>query len=212
MLKLIRNYENAVVVLHEIYGINEHIKEVCAEYHERGFDIYCPSLFEHCIPYKYEQQEQAYKNFVNVCGFNETKVNLLLSDIRGRYKKIIMIGFSVGATIAWLSGESNLCDGIVCYYGSRIRDYTDIMPSCPVLVILTQFEKSLDPSNLQKKLAGKTTVTCHVLNSHHGFCDPYSETYNYRNSEIARDLTNGFVDKIVSKQNDMRDYFRYESI
>lgn len=33
MLKLIKNYENAVVVLHEIYGINEHIKEVCVEYH-----------------------------------------------------------------------------------------------------------------------------------------------------------------------------------
>ncbi len=42
MLKLIKNYENAIVVLHEIYGINEHIKDVCAEYHERGFDIYCP--------------------------------------------------------------------------------------------------------------------------------------------------------------------------
>ncbi|EIA0033181.1 dienelactone hydrolase family protein [Salmonella enterica] len=145
MLKLIENNENAVVVLHEIYGINEHIKDVCAEYHDRGFDVYCPHLFEHGLPFKYGQQDQAYKNFVNTCGFDTTKINLLLSEIRGGYKKIIMIGFSVGATIAWLSAESNLCDGIVCYYGSRIRDYTDIMPQCPVLVIMAQFEKSFDP-------------------------------------------------------------------
>lgn len=151
MLKLIKNNENAVVVLHEIYGINEHIKDVCAEYHDRGFDVYCPPLFEHGIPFKYEQQDQAYKNFANTCGFDATKINLLLGEIRGEYKKIIMIGFSVGATIAWLSAESNLCDGIVCYYGSRIRDYTDIMPQCPVLVIMAQFEKSFDPSVLQKK-------------------------------------------------------------
>lgn len=108
MLKLIKNNENAVVVLHEIYGINEHIKGVCAEYHDRGFDVYCPPLFEYGTPFKYEQQDQAYKNFVNTCGFDATKINLLLGEIRGRYKKIIMIGFSVGATIAWLSAESNL--------------------------------------------------------------------------------------------------------
>ncbi|ENX4705068.1 TPA: dienelactone hydrolase family protein [Salmonella enterica subsp. enterica serovar Kentucky] len=150
MLKLIKNNENAVVVLHEIYGINEHIKGVCAEYHDRGFDVYCLPLFEYGTPFKYEQQDQAYKNFVSTCGFDATKINLLLGEIRGRYKKIIMIGFSVGATIAWLSAESNLCDGIVCYYGSRIRDYTDIMPQCPVLVIIAQFEKSFDPSVLQK--------------------------------------------------------------
>lgn len=29
MLRLIKNNENAVVVLHEIFGINEHIKDVC---------------------------------------------------------------------------------------------------------------------------------------------------------------------------------------
>ncbi|ECC1693598.1 hypothetical protein DLR11_19310 [Salmonella enterica subsp. salamae] len=203
MLKLIKNYENAIVVLHEIYGINEHIKDVCAEYHERGFDIYCPPLFEHGIPFKYGQQDQAYKNFVNICGFNSTKINLLLSEIRGGYKKIIIIGFSVGATIAWLSAESNLCDGIVCYYGSRIRDYTDIMPSCPVLVIMAEFERSFDPSVLQKKLAGKTTVTYHVLNSYHGFSNPYSETYSCRNTEIARDLAYDFIGAIVNKPSEV---------
>ncbi|APF15147.1 TPA: dienelactone hydrolase family protein [Salmonella enterica] len=203
MLKLIENNENAVVVLHEIYGINEHIKDVCAEYHDRGFDVYCPHLFEHGLPFKYEQQDQAYKNFVNTCGFDTTKINLLLGEIRGGYKKIIMIGFSVGATIAWLSAESNLCDGIVCYYGSRIRDYTDIMPQCPVLVIMAQFEKSFDSYVLQKKLAERTTVTSHVLNSHHGFSDPYSETYSCRNTEVARDLVYDFIGAIVGKPSEV---------
>lgn len=37
------------------------------------------------------------------------------------------------------------------------------MPSCPVLVILAQFEKSLDPSNLQKKWLAKQQL--HVMYS-----------------------------------------------
>ncbi|MFP2265926.1 dienelactone hydrolase family protein [Citrobacter braakii] len=56
MLRLIKNNENAVVVLHEIFGINEHIKDVCAEYDDRGSDVYYPPLFKHGIPFKYEQR------------------------------------------------------------------------------------------------------------------------------------------------------------
>lgn len=125
------------------------------------------SLFEHGIPYKYGQQDEAYKNFVNISNFNSTQINLLLSEIRSKYKKII-----VGVPLL-----PSFQQNVTCAMES--------MPSCPVLVILVKFEKSFEPSVLQKKLADKKTVTCHVLNSHHGFSGPYNETYSCRNREIA---------------------------
>ena len=45
-------------------------------------------------------------------------------------------------------------------------NYNDIMPQYPFLLIMVQFEKSFDPSVLQKN--NRTNVTCHVLNSYHG--------------------------------------------
>lgn len=66
------------------------------------------SLFEHGIPYKYGQQDVAYKNFVKILSFNSTQINLLLSEIRRKYKK----NNSKDPTIAWFSAERNLCDGI----------------------------------------------------------------------------------------------------
>jgi len=197
MLKFIKKQKNAIVVLHEIYGVNDHIKKVCNEYPNKGFDVYCPSLLENKAPFLYSQQDEAYRYFINHSGFNPSGVVSLLSTIRPCYRKIIVIGFSVGATIAWLSAESKLCDGVVCYYGSRIRDYADIIPPCPCLVIFAEFEQSFDPVLVQRQLSDKASVTCHILNSHHGFSDPYGENFDCRNAEIARDLVADFISRIV---------------
>lgn len=46
MYTLLSKNENAVIVLHEIYGLNNHIKQVCKELHNSGLDVYCPNFFE----------------------------------------------------------------------------------------------------------------------------------------------------------------------
>ncbi|MEL7568217.1 MAG: dienelactone hydrolase family protein [Dehalobacterium sp.] len=38
--------ESAVIVLHEIYGINPHIRYVCQQYEAVGYDIICPNFIK----------------------------------------------------------------------------------------------------------------------------------------------------------------------
>ncbi len=40
-----KNSTAALLVLHEIYGVNRHILDLCAGYHALGFDVYCPNLY-----------------------------------------------------------------------------------------------------------------------------------------------------------------------
>jgi len=70
MIKKISNNKKAVIILHEIYGINRFIKDVCSEYHILGFDLY-------------------------------KEVEQLVEKAKFTYDKVFIIGFSVGATIAW---------------------------------------------------------------------------------------------------------------
>lgn len=84
----------------------------------RGFDIYIPALFPHHTPFRYEQQEEAYRHFSANVGFDPAVVNTLLHELRTQYETLIVVGYSVGATLAWLSAASGLCDGVICYYGS----------------------------------------------------------------------------------------------
>lgn len=55
-------------------------------------------------------------------GFYSPLFPLIRSKNRTRF------GFSVRATIAWLCSAEKLIDGMVGYYGSRIRHYTEILP------------------------------------------------------------------------------------
>lgn len=121
-------HRRAAIILHEIYGINAHIQRAGHEWMTRGFDIYIPALFPHHTPFRYEQQEEAYRHFSANVGFDPAVVTTLLHDLRTQYETLIVVGYSVGATLAWLSAASGLCDGVVCYYGSRIRQYLHLAP------------------------------------------------------------------------------------
>ncbi len=121
-------HRRAAIILHEIYGINAHIQRAGHEWMTRGFDIYIPALFPHHTPFRYEQQEEAYRHFSANVGFDPAVVTTLLHELRTQYETLIVVGYSVGATLAWLSAASGLCDGVICYYGSRIRQYLHLAP------------------------------------------------------------------------------------
>lgn len=182
MINKIEKYSNnsatAIVVLHEIYGGNDFIKEVCAEYSKEGFDVYCPNLLGTDKIFSYEEAEKAYAYFINEIGFDiYMDIVDLLQQLKETYKNVIIAGFSIGATIAWRCCESAYCDGIIACYGSRIRDYTDLEPRCHTLLMFAE-QDSFDVKSICEQLQIKANVQIIRLDAHHGFLDPYSKYYN----------------------------------
>lgn len=182
-----RQSDTAVIVLHEIYGINQHIRVVCQSLSEHGFDIICPNLLEREIPFKYEQEELAYQNFMNKIDMQTAskKVKDIADEIKDQYKKIFLLGFSVGATIAWLNSENKEINGIVGFYGSRIRDYIDMSPECPAMLFFPEEEYSFHVEELIDQLNKNSSVEIFKMHGLHGFSDPYSSKYNEESAQKA---------------------------
>lgn len=176
-MNYIKNNKNALIVLHEIYGINKFIDDVCVQYQKEDFDVYCPNLLDkEC--YSYEQAKEAYDSFVNVIGFNiYEQIKEFINILKERYEKVFILGFSVGATIAWRCSESDRCDGVIACYGSRIRDYVEVKPRCQVLLLFAE-QDSFDVESTTKKLSKTNRVSYTTLKSNHGFMDAYSVHYN----------------------------------
>jgi len=81
---------------------------------------------------------EAYHHFINNVGFDLAfkQVKQLIIQAKKQYRYVYLLGYSIGATIAWLcSGDDIMCNGIIGVYGSRIRDYMSITSKCPVLLI-----------------------------------------------------------------------------
>lgn len=191
----INNSDTLIILLHEIYGVNEHIKRIRQNFASRGYSVLCPDLLDGKV-FQYEQEEEAYFHFRNSVGFGFAleQVTEVLNQESGNYKRVVLLGYSIGATIAWRSSEKlQKCDGVIGYYGSRIRDYMEIDPKCPTLLIFPEEEKSFDPKEIQKELMNKQMVEAYVLNGSHGFADSFSKKYNEKSSGEANHIVEEFL-------------------
>jgi len=67
-----------------------------------------------------------------------------------------LIGFSIGASIIWRLSEKVSARSVkdaICFYGSQIRNYTDINPQFQIELIFPQSEPHFDISEPQSKLS-----------------------------------------------------------
>jgi dienelactone hydrolase len=168
--------------------------DLCEILSEQNFDVICPNLLEQEIPFDYTQEEEAYRNFIDSVGFTNAlhKVKNIILDNQDGYSKIFIIGFSVGATVAWLCSEEEYVDGIVEYYGSRIRDYVNIFPKCPTLLFFPKVEKSFNVEELISTL-NRQNLDVHICKGQHGFSDPYSYKYYVTSAQNAFRKTVNFL-------------------
>jgi dienelactone hydrolase len=185
MIRKTSNNKNAVIILHEIYGINSFIEEICTGYKVQGFDVFCPDMIQR-ERFLYPEAAEAYQYFMRNNGFEYYKeIEALISKLKLTYDKVFIIGFSVGATIAWRCCEHHNCDGIICCYGSRIREYMSLQPSNSVLLLFAKHD-SFDVEIVAEQLGGKPNVDLLILQASHGFMDRYSNCFNKEQAQIAK--------------------------
>ena len=171
--------KQAVVILHEIYGLNDFIEELCISYQQKGYAVFAPNLLKREITFAYEQEAEAYTYFNQQVGFKIVKqVERLINDLKEEYEQVIVIGFSVGATLAWLCCENSNCAAVVCFYGSRIRDYLHLQPVCPALVLFAS-EDLFEVDKVIELLSGKANLESKQITGRHGFMDSYGKNFSF---------------------------------
>lgn len=178
-----------IILIHEIYGINDHMKSIIQHFELAGFHVYCPHLLGRVQSFNDEREGDAYRYFMNEVGF-ERSVNTVLhlaKEIKTKNEDTILfvLGFSVGATVAWLcSQHGDLFSGVIGFYGSRIRDYVTISPKCETLLFFPSIENSFNPKEMVKVLEGKKGLHVLTVEGKHGFANPFSEAFE----KASRDL------------------------
>jgi hypothetical protein len=105
---------------------------------------------------------------------------------------VSLLGFSVGASVIWLNSalytQAQVHHG-VCFYGSQIRNYADIVPSFPMTLVFPKREAHFCVANLMTQLAGKRNVRLHQAPYLHGFMNQHSTHFDPEGYQ-------GYLDKI----------------
>ncbi|PGM55491.1 dienelactone hydrolase family protein [Bacillus sp. AFS053548] len=199
-------HNTTILVVHEIYGINKHIKDIYDSLNRLGFTVVCPNLLGNSENYCYKDENKAYKHFVHEIGFElaTNKIITLAKELRTKCTNLYILGFSVGATIAWLGSKyDGLFDGVIGFYGSRIRDYLEVSPKCETLLIFPTKEKSFDPESVVMKLKTKDRIQIIKVEGSHGFTDQSTSNYDRYATEYCFQKMRDFI----MKQNHQKNNF-----
>lgn len=172
------------------------MEDQCQRWLEAGYDVYCPNLLRRGS-FAYEESERAYSFFVNQVGF-EVYLHIiqLLKSLKEKYADVFIVGFSVGGTLAWRCSENELCSGVIACYGSRIRDYIDLTPACPTLLLFAK-EDSFDVKSTIKQLQDKEQIDVYDFDAKHGFLDPYNHHYDEGQAEKVQNKIAKFMSQFT---------------
>jgi dienelactone hydrolase len=132
------------------------------------------------IEFDFEDEKAAYQYFTNEVGL-AVYTSALSEYVKQLHDPVVLIGFSIGSSAVWqIAADSCIPNvvGAVCYYGSQIRNFTNLNPDGPVELIFPKRESHFSVDTLISNLKPKQNVFVRQVQYLHGFMNPLSDNFD----------------------------------
>jgi carboxymethylenebutenolidase len=132
-----------VLVVQEIFGVHEHIKDVCRRFAKEGYLAIAPELYaRQGDPSKYADWKQLYGEIVlkvpdaQVMSDLDAAVAWAGKSGSGDVSRVGVTGFCWGGRIVWLyAAHSAMLKAGVAWYGRLVGESTELQPKYPIDVV-----------------------------------------------------------------------------
>jgi len=131
----------ALVVVQEIFGVNSHIQAVADEWAAEGFLCIAPAMFDRIekdvfLDYDEAGWAKGYELYPKL------DIPKALLDVEAAVawlhsqttRRVGVVGFCFGGTMAWVTSCRGKIDAAVGYYGGSIIQFVGENPRCPVML------------------------------------------------------------------------------
>jgi carboxymethylenebutenolidase len=190
----------AVVVIQEIFGVNGHIRGVADDYASQGYWTIAPALFDRVQPdleLGYGPEDR--KRGMQVAS--QVGLEMALKDVQASIeyarhqlgKKVGVLGFCWGGTVAWLAATRLQPDAVVAYYGGQIARHSAEKPSCPVELHFGKLDAHIPMSEIDEIRRHHPGVPIFLYDAGHGFNCDQRESYEPASAALARQRTLQFL-------------------
>ena len=192
----------AIVLLQEIFGVNEHMRAVADGYARDGYAVIAPGLFDRAEP----GVELGYDGAASERGRNlrtAIKLDATIADITAAVAaakpagKVAVIGYCWGGSLAWFAAAG--VPGLACavgYYGGMIANALNERPRCPVMLHFGETDRGIPLSDVAKIKAAVDPAMVQVFTypgAGHAFNRAGSAAWHGPSAEVARQRTLAFL-------------------
>lgn len=193
----------AVVIIQEIFGVNSHIRSVADDYASEGFWAIAPALFDRVerhleLGYGAEERKRGMEVAKKVgldTALRDVEATLKYAAQRFGSKKVGVVGYCFGGTLAWLAATRLAPAAAVGYYGGRIAEYASETPKCPVLLHFGKKDAHIPPSEIETIQRFHPNLPLFLYEAGHGFNCDQRESYEPSSAALARQRTLEFLRK-----------------
>jgi carboxymethylenebutenolidase len=192
----------AVLVIQEIFGVNQHIRNVTDGYAQQGYVAVAPSLFDRIkrgvdLGYTPAEIQQGVGYVMQI------KHEQLLLDLNATIAvvkhagRVGMVGYCWGGTVSYIGACELPIACAVAYYGGSIVQHLDKKPKHPVLYHFGEKDAHIPLSAVEKIKAADPNGVFHLYPAGHGFNCTERADYDPTSAKLALERSLAFLAKYV---------------
>ncbi|WP_428539936.1 dienelactone hydrolase family protein [Rhodopila sp.] len=191
----------AVVVIQEIFGVNQAMRDTCAWVADLGFIAVCPDLFWRIQPAiditdksdaEWNQAFELFQKFDQAKGIDDLKASVAASrGLPGANGKVATIGYCLGGRLAFMMAQQSDADANISYYGVGLDELVPDLPKVtkPLLVHVAdkdEFFPAEGRAAVIKAIEGHKHAVGHVYpGANHAFARVNGVHWDGRSATIA---------------------------
>ena len=187
-----------LVLVQEIFGVTDHIRELCDEYAEDGYEVLSPALYDREHPgfeadYTGPDFERAVELARKLHPFElSLKDTQSCIDALKQKGPIFITGYCYGGSVSWaMAGQSDDLAASSAYYGSLVPTlFADQIPKCASIAHFGRFDASIPMDGVDALIAkNHPTAEIFVYEAGHGFNSDRRKDYHEPSADLARERT-----------------------
>ncbi len=190
----------SLVVLQEIFGVNQSIRDVADAYAADGFFVVAPALFD-----RYEKNvDLAYDSDGMQKAFalmHKLSVDTALLDVQAALayaeeqtgKKSAVLGFCYGGKLAWLTSTRLHPSAAVGYYAGGIGEFAAEQPNAPTILHFGSKDTHIPKEQVDKVIAAHADVPVYWYDADHAFANHARPSFNSDATKLARERSLAFL-------------------
>jgi carboxymethylenebutenolidase len=191
-----------LVVVQEIFGVNQHIRSVADRFVQEGFFSVAPALFDRVEPHVEltdagdgMQKGIALAQKVNIEDAVKDVEAALQYAARETGKPAAVVGFCYGGTLAWLAATRLSPAAAVGYYGGQIGRFAQESPKVPILLHFGNQDQHIPRAEVERLQAAHPQVEIEWYDAGHAFNNDTRASYDEKASQEALARTLKFLNR-----------------
>ena len=199
-----KNPVGGVVLLHEIFGVNQHIREVAEGYAREGYLTIAPALFDRAergVELGYDGAAvNKGRDLREAVGWRGALLDVQAA-INGAEEggPVAVIGYCWGGSLAFVAAARLTgLDCAVGYYGAQTMPFAQEEVHVPVMLHFGEFDPRIPPEDIETIRGANPEIEIHRFPADHGFNCDHRKEYHAESAERALGLTLGFLRRHLS--------------